>query len=97
MNPTGEPFLDDTMREFKRLGNIDVFNNAVAWAFDTSTWRDMMRHKHEMLAKQQLPPDIICDEIYATSPLAAVMRKLTKERAELHLSGNATESASASS
>lgn len=40
----------------------------------------MMRHKPEMLVKRQLPPDVINDEMYSVSPLAAMMRKLTSER-----------------
>jgi hypothetical protein len=64
---TGDPLLDDAVLEYRRLGNIDVFNNAVAFYFMPGIWRAMGH------------PQAINDDTYVVSPLAAVMRKLTKE------------------
>lgn len=65
---TGEPILDDAVMQYRRLGNIDVFNNIMMFAYNPSTWRECGS------------PQEINDEMYGTSPLYAVFNKIGRDR-----------------
>jgi len=62
MITTGDPVLDDISREYKRLGNIDTFNNACACFYDLRTWDRMGRPKR------------VINETYALSPWFATLK-----------------------
>ncbi len=64
---TGDPVLDAASEEYRRTGNIDVFNNMMTFANDKTTWREIGQPKE------------IVDELYAVSPFAAVFRKIGSE------------------
>jgi len=67
MQRTGDYYLDDVCVELKRMENIDVFNNAVAWAYLSDIWDRMGR------------PQNIINNVYAVSPwFAAFKRKLAE-------------------
>lgn len=63
---TKDKVLDDTCIEYKRLGNIDVFNNAIMCYYFSDIWNKAGRPKETT------------NDIYAKSPWVAVMKKMHK-------------------
>ena len=64
---TGDSVLDGAAIEYKRMGNIDVFNNMIMFAF------------HPGLHREVGCPHEITNDVYADSPFAAVFKKMVKE------------------
>lgn len=64
---TGDPVLDAASREYRRTGNIDVFNNMMMFACDSRTFRECGA------------PREITGELYAQSPFAAAVKKIGED------------------
>lgn len=64
MISTGNPVLDDIATEYKRMEDIDTFNNACACFFDLRMWDRIGRPKR------------IINETYAVSPWFATLKRL---------------------
>jgi len=64
MLPALDAPLKDACVEYKRMGNIDVFNNFVAWAYNVRVWRRMGCPKE------------ITNGAYAVSPWVATLNRL---------------------
>jgi len=64
MISTGNAVLDDIATEYKRMNNIDVFNNACACFFDLRTWVRMGK------------PQEVRNNMYAISPWFATLKRM---------------------
>lgn len=67
MVSTGNAVLDDICTEYKRLGNIDVLNNAWACFFELREWDRMGR------------PNEVVNSTYAVAPWVATLKRMAKD------------------
>lgn len=64
---TGDLALDQAAKEFRRTGNIDVFNNMFMATHLPETWRECGT------------PLEVTDQLYQISPFAAAVRQIGED------------------